>query len=196
MPAASRDCCSDKSVSSDATDTGAVHTTSPVAVRVMRARTSHDRSLFCNSPLTHEIRAAARRLVGGAAWWRRHADIFDLRQSIGQPRRHVCRHGGDLAVAVGGGDRHHRNGRRSAPEDSELGPTIAVTTASPTIDAEACNGERHGPRRPNRRDGVRGFGGHAASAGEAAAGNRAGGRWSPNRSRPRPRTDSRGRKPA
>src|SRR5665213_4087883 len=52
MPAASRDCCSDTSVSSSSTDTGAVHTTSPVAFRVMRTRASHDRSALCNSPLT------------------------------------------------------------------------------------------------------------------------------------------------
>ena len=106
----------------------------------MRARTSHDRSVFCNSPLSTKSACGAR--VGRrCSPWRRHPDIFDLRQSIGKTCRHVRRHGRDLTIVIGGGDRHHRNGGRPAPEQ-DVRPDHRRDDGQRDDRAETSNGER------------------------------------------------------
>jgi|BarGraIncu00222A_1022003.scaffolds.fasta_scaffold00698_15 hypothetical protein len=170
MPAASRDCCSEASESSNATDTGAVHTTSPVADRVMRARTSHDRSLFCNSPLTTKS-ACGTPLVDATV---RGADtrIFSIfaNPSVRRVVTVAAMAVTSLSLSAAIGITAMVGGLRP---DSTLGPTI-VTTASATSTQRAATANATGRRRPNRRDDGAASAVMLASAGETATGNGAG----------------------
>ena len=126
--------------SSSAIETGAVHMTSPVAGRVMRARTSHDRSVFCNSPLSIKS-ACGAELAGGAI---RGADTRIFSIFANPSARRVVTFAAmavRFTVMIGGGNRHHRNGGRSASEP-DVQPDHRRDDGQRDDRAESSNGER------------------------------------------------------
>ena len=77
----------------------------------MRVRIVQACSLFCNSPFTTKSAFVA------ACFRSQHADVFDLRQPVGQAAAHISGHLGDEGIVARVRDRHHGDGRGPARKD-------------------------------------------------------------------------------
>ena len=136
------------------TETGAVHTTSPVAVRIMRARNSHDRSPFTSSPFTTRSACVARVDAGcGAVGVSTRMFSIFANPSVRRAVTFAAVSATWLSLPAPAIGITTMVGRGRPNTISWL--TIGAATASPKITpSPATAASAAGPRQPNGRHGL------------------------------------------